>query len=80
MMKKKKVAPFYCKSYGAKSEEISSGYSPFVLSNELLTVYIKVQVVPQLVLKPGPARRVDPGPGRPRPETGPGLSKNPLRS
>ena len=30
-----------------------------------------------IVLKPGPARRVDPGPGRPGPGTGPGLSKNP---
>jgi hypothetical protein len=29
------------------------------------------------VLKPGPARRVDPGPGRPGPGTDPGLSKNP---
>jgi hypothetical protein len=27
-------------------------------------------------LKPGPARRVDPGPGRPGPGTGPGPSKN----
>ena len=33
-----------------------------------------------IVLKPGPARRVDPGPGRPGPRTGPGLSKNPLGS
>lgn len=33
-----------------------------------------------IVLKPGPARWVDPGPGRPGPETGPGLSKNPFRS
>jgi len=32
------------------------------------------------VLKPGPARRVDPGPGRPGPGTGPGLSKNPRGS
>jgi len=31
-----------------------------------------------IVLKPGPARRVDPGPGRPGPGTGPGLSKNQL--
>jgi hypothetical protein len=30
------------------------------------------------VLKPGLARRVDPGPGRPWPETGPGGGKNPL--
>jgi hypothetical protein len=30
-----------------------------------------------IVLKPGPARRVDPGPGRPGHETGPGLSNNP---
>ena len=30
------------------------------------------------VLKPGPARRVDPGPGRPGPGTGPGGGKNPL--
>jgi hypothetical protein len=29
------------------------------------------------VLKPGPARRVDPGPGRPGPGIDPGLSKNP---
>ena len=27
------------------------------------------------VLKPGPARRVDPGPGRPGPGTGPGGGK-----
>ena len=33
-----------------------------------------------IVLKPGPARRVDPGPGRPGHGTGPGLSKNPPRS
>jgi len=32
------------------------------------------------VLKPGPARRVDPGPGRPGPGTGPGGGKNPLGS
>jgi hypothetical protein len=32
------------------------------------------------VLKPGPARRVDSGPGRPGPETGPGGGKNPLGS
>ena len=32
------------------------------------------------VLKPGPARRVDPGPGRPGPGTGPGGGKNPLRN
>jgi len=30
------------------------------------------------VLKPGPAWRVDPGPGRPGPGTGPGGGKNPL--
>ena len=28
------------------------------------------------VLKPGPAPRVDPGPGRPGPGTGPGVGKN----
>jgi len=28
-----------------------------------------------IVLKPGPARRVDPGPGRPGSRAGPGLSK-----
>jgi hypothetical protein len=33
-----------------------------------------------IVLKPGPARWVDPGPGRTGPETGSSLSKNPLRS
>jgi hypothetical protein len=27
------------------------------------------------VLRPGPARRVNPGPGRPGPMVGPGLSK-----
>ena len=32
------------------------------------------------VLKPGPARRVDPGPGRPGHGTGPGGGKNPLGS
>ena len=32
------------------------------------------------VLRPGPARRVDPGPGRPGPGTGPGGGKNPLES
>jgi hypothetical protein len=32
------------------------------------------------VLKPGPARRVDPGPGPPGPGTGPGGGKNPLGS
>jgi len=31
-----------------------------------------------IVLRPGPARRVDPGPGRPGPGTGPGEGKNPL--
>ena len=30
------------------------------------------------VLKPGPARRADPGPDRPGPGTGPGGGKNPL--
>jgi hypothetical protein len=30
------------------------------------------------VLKPGSARRVDPGPGRPGPGTSPGGGKNPL--
>ena len=30
------------------------------------------------VLKPGPARWVDPGPGRPGPGPGPGGGKNPL--
>jgi hypothetical protein len=35
-------------------------------------------LVPTSVLKPGPARRVDPGPGRPGPRTGPGGGKNPL--
>jgi hypothetical protein len=29
-----------------------------------------------IFLKPGPARRVDPGPGRPGAGTGPGLRKN----
>jgi hypothetical protein len=33
-----------------------------------------------IVLKPGPARRVDPGPSRPGHGTGPGLSKNPPES
>jgi len=33
-----------------------------------------------IVLKPGPARRVDPGPDRPGHGTGPGLGKNPLGS
>jgi hypothetical protein len=33
-----------------------------------------------IVLKPGPARRVDPGLGRPGPGTGPGLGKNPSGS
>jgi len=33
-----------------------------------------------IVLKPGPARRADPGPGRPGPEIGPGLNKNPVGS
>jgi hypothetical protein len=37
-------------------------------------------VVNTIVLKLGPARRVDPGPGRPGSETGPGLSKNLLGS
>jgi hypothetical protein len=32
------------------------------------------------VLKPGPARRVDAGPGRPGHGTGPGGGKNPLGS
>jgi hypothetical protein len=32
------------------------------------------------VLKPGPAWRVDPGPGRPGPGTGTGEDKNPLGS
>jgi hypothetical protein len=32
------------------------------------------------VLKPGPARWVDPGPGQPRPRTGPGGGKNPIGS
>jgi len=32
------------------------------------------------VLRPGPARWVDPGPGRPGPGTGPGGGKNPLGS
>jgi len=36
---------------------------------------VTISVV-NIVLKPGPARRVDPGPGRPGHETGPGLSKN----
>jgi hypothetical protein len=31
-----------------------------------------------IVLKPGPARRVNPGPGRPGPRAGPGLSKKQL--
>jgi len=35
-----------------------------------------MQVVIIIVLKPGPARRVEPGPDRPGPGTGPGLSKN----
>ena len=33
-----------------------------------------------IVLKPGPVRRADPGPGRLGPGTGPSLSKNPLGS
>jgi hypothetical protein len=33
-----------------------------------------------IVLKPEPARRVDPGPGQPGPGTGPGLGKNPSGS
>jgi len=32
--------------------------------------------VPFIVIKPGPARRVDPGPGRPGGWTGSGLSKD----
>jgi hypothetical protein len=37
-------------------------------------------MIGSIVLKPGPARRVDSGPGQPRPGTGSGLSKNPPRS
>jgi hypothetical protein len=36
---------------------------------------VTISVV-NMVLKPGPTRRVDPGPGRPGHGTGPGLSKN----
>jgi len=42
--------------------------------------FYEVISVPGIVLKPGPARWVDPGPGRPGPGTGPGLSKNPAGS
>jgi len=37
-------------------------------------------IVCRTVLKPGPARRVDPEPGQPGPRTGPGGGKNPLGS
>jgi hypothetical protein len=36
-------------------------------------------MIGSIVLKPGPARRVDLGPGQPRLGTGSGLSKNPSR-
>jgi hypothetical protein len=45
--------------------------------NPIITSAPSCTVSPS-VLKPGPARRVDPGPGRPGPGTGPGRGKNPL--
>jgi hypothetical protein len=37
-----------------------------------------ITIDPGIVLNPGPARRVDPGPGRPGSVAGPGLSKKRL--
>jgi len=44
----------------------------------LHAIFIFVQLVAIIVIKPGPARRVDPGPGRPGGWTGPGLIKDRL--
>jgi hypothetical protein len=46
-------------------------FKRYILNNDIVMC---------IVLKPGPAWRVDPGPSQPEPGTGPGLSKNPLES
>jgi hypothetical protein len=51
-------------------EEIRNYHNVLNLAKKSLLVVV-------IVLKPGPARRVDPGPGWPGHGTGPGLSKNP---
>ena len=51
----------------------------FSLAIELFSpTFILLAIGGSSVLKPGPARRVDPGPGRPGPGIGPGGGKNPL--
>jgi hypothetical protein len=51
----------------------------FSLAIELFSpTFILLAIGDSSVLKPGPARQVDPGPGRPGPGTGPGGGKNPL--
>jgi hypothetical protein len=48
------------------------------LSLSHLSLSFLLQIVISIVIKPGPARRVDPGPGRPGGWTGPGLIKDRL--
>ena len=43
---------------------------------DILIKIVFVNTVKIIVLKSGPARRVDPGPGRPGAGTGPGWRKN----
>jgi hypothetical protein len=45
--------------------------------NDLLEVNL-IELLIISVLRPGPAWRVNPGPGQPGPRTGPGEGKNPL--
>ena len=71
------VSPiFTMEFYNLNVFEISISY--FSFKYEQLAFYTWPLIT--IVLKPGPARRVDPGPGRSRPGTGPGLSKNPSGS
>jgi len=50
----------------------------FINVSESFSYKDSLLILATSVLKPGPARRVDPGPGRPGPGTGPGGGKNPL--
>jgi len=47
----------------------------FFRENSLKTIVLKPGPARRVDPGPGQARRVDPGPGQPRPGTGPGLSK-----
>jgi len=75
-----KITPWFCASFLNKSSNtiFKLSYLCVVYRFSYFNITNSRSRLLSSVLKPGPARRVDPGPGRPGPGTGPGGGKNPL--